>query len=85
MENCEISKSLVASVYTRVIQKVRLQHLCRIDKCLYSIEIHRILHKYIKLFFNVIAVEIETFLQPGHQLLYASVIDLHRQLFQPLP
>jgi hypothetical protein len=36
---------------TRVIQKLRLQHLCRIEKCLYSIEIHRILHKYIKLFF----------------------------------
>jgi fido (protein-threonine AMPylation protein) len=51
---------------------------------LYSIEIHRILHKYIKLFFNVIAVEIERFLQSGHQLLYASVLDLHRQLFQTL-
>jgi hypothetical protein len=73
------------NLYTRVIQKVRLQHLCRIEKCLYSIEIHRILHKYIKLFFNVIAVEIEIFLQSGHQLLYASVINLHRQLFQPLP
>jgi hypothetical protein len=73
------------AINTRVIQKVRLQYLCRIEKCLYSIEIHRILHKYIKLSFNVIAVEIETFLQSGHQLLYASVIDLHRQLFQPLP
>jgi hypothetical protein len=73
------------AINTRVIQKVRLQHLCRIEKCLYSIEIHRILHKYIKLFFNVIAVESATFLQSGHQLLYASVIDLYRQLFQPLP
>jgi hypothetical protein len=36
-----------AMINTRVIQKVRLQHLCRIEKCLYSIEIHRILHKYI--------------------------------------
>jgi hypothetical protein len=53
------------NLYTRVIQKVRLQHLCRIEKCLYSIEIHRIPHKYIKLFFNVIAVEIEIFFAVG--------------------
>jgi hypothetical protein len=53
---CSFAKIFEFILHTRVIQKVRLQHLCRIEKCLYSIEIHRILHKYIKLFFNVIAV-----------------------------